>query len=60
MTNNIRFFLWLALALALWMNYSQWQIDYGPKTTSAATTTGATGETKPAELGDSVPQAAQS
>jgi len=60
MTNNIRFFLWLALALAIWMNYSQWQIDYGPKSTASATTTSATGETKPAELGDSVPQAAQS
>ena len=31
MTNNIRVFLWLGLALALWLNYSQWQIDYGPK-----------------------------
>ena len=29
MTNNIRVFLWLGLALALWLNYSQWQIDYG-------------------------------
>ena len=33
MTNNIRVFLWLGLALALWLNYSQWQIDYGPKPT---------------------------
>jgi len=31
MTNNIRVFLWLGLALALWINYSQWQIDYGAK-----------------------------
>ena len=31
MTNNIRVFLWLGLALALWLNYSQWQIDYGAK-----------------------------
>jgi len=36
MTNNIRVFLWLGLALALWINYSQWQIDYGPKATSVA------------------------
>ena len=36
MTNNIRVFLWLGLALALWLNYSQWQIDYGPKPTSVA------------------------
>ncbi len=31
MTNNIRVFLWLSLLLALWLNYSQWQIDYGAK-----------------------------
>ena len=36
MTNNIRVFLWLGLALALWINYSQWQIDYGPKPTAVA------------------------
>jgi hypothetical protein len=29
MTNNIRVFVWLAVALAVWLNYSQWQIDYG-------------------------------
>ncbi len=31
MTNNIRVFLWLGLALALWVNYTQWQMDYGAK-----------------------------
>jgi YidC/Oxa1 family membrane protein insertase len=36
MTNNIRVFLWLGLALALWINYSQWQMDYGPKPGAAA------------------------
>ena len=41
MTNNIRVFLWLGLALALWLNYSQWQIDYGPKATPTASTAGA-------------------
>ena len=60
MTNNIRFFLWLALALTLWINYQQWQIDYGPKPVPAAAATTATGETKPADLGDNVPKAAQS
>ena len=45
MTNNIRVFLWLGLALALWLNYSQWQIDYGPKPVAAATTSSATDST---------------
>ena len=38
MTNNIRVFLWLGLGLALWVNYSQWQLDYGAKATTPATT----------------------
>ena len=36
MTNNIRVFLWLGLALALWVNYSQWQLDYGAKADAAS------------------------
>jgi hypothetical protein len=36
MTNNIRAFLWLAVALAVWINYSQWQLDYGPKPVAVA------------------------
>src|SRR4051794_19856649 len=63
MTNNIRVFLWLGLALALWLNYSQWQIDYGPKPTaeSAASvgTPGTAGAPKPPSLEETVPQAAQ-
>jgi YidC/Oxa1 family membrane protein insertase len=63
MTNNIRVFLWLGLALALWLNYTQWQIDYGPKTVPtssdpAVQTDSATGP-KPATLEETVPQAAQ-
>jgi YidC/Oxa1 family membrane protein insertase len=61
MTNNIRVFLWLGLALALWLNYSQWQQDYGPKPSSA--TSGATNGANPASkvpsLADTVPQVAQ-
>ena len=62
MTNNIRVFLWLSLLLALWLNYSQWQIDYGAKLSPAGTTTAADGTTnasKPASLEDSIPQADQ-
>jgi len=60
MTNNIRVFLWLGLALAIWLNYSQWQQDYGPKpTTNTAANTNAGGP-KPASIEDTVPQAPQS
>ncbi len=62
MTNNIRVFLWLALGLALWVNYSQWQLDYAPKPATPAAATDATGANpaeKPPALSDSVPQAAQ-
>jgi YidC/Oxa1 family membrane protein insertase len=58
MTNNIRVFLWLGLGLALWLNYTQWQQDYGPK--PAAATTVAPGTPKPASMEDTVPQAPQS
>jgi len=66
MTNNIRIFLWLALALALYVNYTQWQIDYAPKppapvaTTSTRLPDGTVVASKPASLSDTVPQAAQS
>lgn len=58
MTNNIRVFLWLGLALALWLNYSQWQMDYGPKPAATATNSspGAPAAPSPA---DTVPQASQ-
>jgi YidC/Oxa1 family membrane protein insertase len=63
MTNNIRVFLWLGLALALWLNYSQWQIDYGPKpgpaATGTTTQTDATSAPTPPSLEETVPQAAQ-
>jgi YidC/Oxa1 family membrane protein insertase len=55
MTNNIRVFLWLGLALALWLNYSQWQVDYGPKPVPPA----AAGAPKPVPMEDTVPQATQ-
>src|SRR6185295_7449634 len=60
MTNNIRVFLWLGLALALWLNYSQWQQDYGPKPTSAIAAAGDNSGSKPASIEDTVPQAPQS
>jgi YidC/Oxa1 family membrane protein insertase len=59
MTNNIRVFLWLGLALALWLNYTQWQMDYGPKPTPATAQTGSSAAPNAAEEDDTVPQAAQ-
>jgi len=62
MTNNIRIFLWLALALAVYVNYTQWQIDYAPKPAPAAVTSttlpdGTVVESKPTSIEDTVPLA---
>ena len=59
MTNNIRVFLWLGLALALWINYTQWQVDYGPKAGDAAAAIGSAGGSKAPSLDETVPSAAQ-
>jgi YidC/Oxa1 family membrane protein insertase len=59
MTNNIRVFLWVAVALALWLNYSQWQIDYAPKVDASASTTGSTNGPKTPDPSDAVPQVNQ-
>jgi len=59
MTNNIRVFLWLGLALAVWLNFSQWQQDYGPKPTPAVTANATPGAPKPAAFEDTVPQVPQ-
>jgi len=65
MTNNIRVFLWLALGLAIYVNFSQWQMDYAPKPVvpTATTTTlpdGTIIASKPRSMSDIVPQAGQS
>jgi YidC/Oxa1 family membrane protein insertase len=41
MTNNPRIYLWIALALMLFLNYDAWQRDYGtrPETVTTATQT---------------------
>ena len=59
MTNNIRVFLWLGLALAVWLNYSQWQVDYAPKPTSPVASNTAPDGSKPRSFGDTVPLAEQ-
>jgi YidC/Oxa1 family membrane protein insertase len=59
MTNNIRVFLWLGLALAVWLNYSQWQQDYSPKPGVASAASAEPGAPKPTPFEDTVPQAPQ-
>ena len=50
---NLRIFLWIGLALALWLNYETWQKDYAP----AATAITAAQANKPAALDAAIPRA---
>lgn len=59
MTNNLRVFLWLGLGLALWVNYSQWQMDYGPQSQAAIAAQSAAQGTNTPLVEDTVPQADQ-
>jgi len=57
--NNPRIFLWVALALILFVNYETWMRDYA--TRPAATVAGKAGTpaAAPAELGETLPTAGQ-
>ena len=63
MTNNPRIYLWLALLAMVWLNYTQWQQDYGPRPDAVSNTTrsanGAPAPAAPAtgDLANQVPQA---
>ena len=46
MNNNPRFYLWLALAVVLWLNYTTWQRDYPPQ---PAAVTAAASQTAPSK-----------
>src|SRR5262245_9013177 len=58
MTANPRVFVWIALALILWLNWEAWMRDYAPATppTPAASTQSGQPGAKPSGL-DTVPQA---
>src|SRR5882757_2277817 len=63
MTNNPRIYLWIALALMVWLNYDAWQRDYGP-TPSVITNTTQPANGKPAtatssanDLANQIPEA---
>ena len=58
MTNNLRMYLWMALALILFFNYQAWQADYGPKPDLTSATPGSVRPMKPGgDLAQEVPQA---
>jgi len=65
MMQNPRIFLWIALALVLWLNYEAWLRDYTPKPGAVITNTRGAGNsvsaaTKPRDLSTAVPQASSS
>lgn len=51
--DNQRIFVWAALALVLWLNYTTWQRDYAPPPVPAAMQSSATQSAQPA---DTLPQ----
>ena len=64
MSNNPRIYLWIALALVVFLNYQAWMTDYGPKpgvntATSAQTPAAANNTPPPADLSNKIPQAQQ-
>jgi YidC/Oxa1 family membrane protein insertase len=65
MTNNPRIYLWIALALLVWLNYDAWMHDYGPKPgamspSSSQTSGGARPPGAAGDLGSKIPQASKS
>jgi YidC/Oxa1 family membrane protein insertase len=61
MTNNPRIYLWIALALMIWLNYDAWQRDYGPRPDAVTNTTrpdnAAPPTQAPSSLANQLPQA---
>jgi YidC/Oxa1 family membrane protein insertase len=61
MTNNPRIYLWVALALMVWLNYDAWNRDYGPKpdilSSVSQPVTGTTSAPVSNDLANQIPQA---
>ena len=51
MTNNIRIYLWIALAAVLYFNYQAWMQDYGPRPEIVTNTGGVKSSTPGATWG---------
>jgi YidC/Oxa1 family membrane protein insertase len=61
MNNNPRFYLWLALAVVLYINYTTWQRDYPPPPSQATAAPSQTTPFKqPSSLANSIPQTPES
>ena len=60
LTQNLRIFLWAALALLLYYDYQVWVHDYGPSSPAAALSTpvppATSGGPAPGDLGSRIPQ----
>lgn len=57
MNNNPRFYLWLALAAVLWLNYTAWQREFPPHPAAPAAASGQSAPVKqPGSLANSIPQ----
>ena len=65
MTNNPRIYLWVALALMVWLNYDAWQRDYAPAATAITNTTHpansnpAAAAASPNDLANQIPEASK-
>jgi YidC/Oxa1 family membrane protein insertase len=64
MTNNPRIYLWIAVALMIWLNYDAWNREYGPRPDAIIRTTQVNNGSNPAapvtgDLSNQVPQAAK-
>ncbi len=61
MNNNPRIYLWIALAVVVFLNYQAWMTDYAPKpginTTASPTSEAARKPAAPADLSNKIPQA---
>lgn len=58
MNNSPRFYLWLALAVVLWLNYTYWQREFPPQPAAVtAASSQAAPAKQPSSLANSIPQA---
>ncbi len=55
MNNNPRFYLWLALVIVLWLNYTAWQREFPPA--PATPVSSQTASSRQSSLANSIPQA---
>jgi len=59
MNNSPRFYLWLALAVVLWINYTTWQKDFPPQAAAAPVQSQNAPSRQSSSLANSIPQTQQ-